>query len=258
MNDPYARLSLKGRVIIITGGASGIGCATAVLSAARGASVVIADLDADAGRQVTETIRKAGGQAAFIGTDVGNEDDVMAMVAFAVSTFGGLHGAFNNAGIHASQLAVAEQSLAQWQRSLHINLTGVFLCMKHAIAHMARHGGGSIVNTASIAGIVGFESATDYISGKHGVVGLTRAAAADYSAKGIRVNAVLPGSINTPMLRAASSAHPTVQQSVRASAPMGRVGEPEEIAEAVAWLMSDAASYVTGACMAIDGGYTAI
>jgi 2,5-dichloro-2,5-cyclohexadiene-1,4-diol dehydrogenase 1 len=254
--DPYARVSLEGRVIIITGATGGLGSATARLAAARGACVVLADVDEAAGAKLAISIQKSGGRAVFIRTDVSREEDVKAMVGAALSTFGALHAAFNNAGIDTGHHGVAEQELTQWQRNLAVNLTGIFLCMKYEVAHMLKAGGGSIVNTSSTAGAVGIATSADYISSKHGVVGLTRSAAVDYSGKGIRVNAILPGAIETPMFLSALQEHPTLRQLVAEGHPIGRVGQPGEIAETVAWLLSDAASFITGASIMIDGGYT--
>jgi 2,5-dichloro-2,5-cyclohexadiene-1,4-diol dehydrogenase 1 len=256
MNGPYQRLGLTGRVIAVTGGSGGIGGATARLIAARGASVVVADRDIEGGRRVVAEIEGQGGAADFIRTDVSNEDEAQAMVQFAVRRFGGLHGAFNNAGIDNGHRAVADLPAAEWRQNVDVNLTGIFLCMKHEIQHMLAHGGGAIVNTSSTAGAVGCGNAAAYVSAKHGVVGLTRSGAIDYSARGIRVNAVLPGAVETPMLEKALS-DPGVRALVEQGHPIGRAGKADEIAEAVAWLLSAAASYVTGATIMVDGGFTA-
>lgn len=253
----FEAVRLTDRVIMVTGGAGGIGKATALLCAARGASVVIADLDDVEGTKVAADINEAGGAAAFKRTDVTSEDDVAAAVAFAVATFGGLHGAFNNAGIMIGGTAMTDFPLDQWQKGVAINLTSVFLCVKHQLRHMLAYGGGAIVNNASVSGMVGIPMAVNYVATKHGVVGITRAAAAEASGQGIRVNAIMPGAVETPLFQGAVSA-PGVREAVVAGHPIGRVSQPEEIAEAAAWLLSDAASFVTGACVALDGGYTAL
>ncbi len=258
MAGPYDKLSLAGRVVLITGGTGGIGRATARLCAARGASVVIADMDEAAGTALTAAIQEGGGKAAFVRTNVTSEDEVKAMVAFAVSTFGGLHAAFNNAGVNTGNEYITDLPLEQWQRSIAVNLTGVFLCLKHEIAHMLGAGGGAIVNTSSSAGAVGMGMAPDYVSGKHGVVGITRAAAAEVSGRGIRVNTILPGAVETPMFLNALGTNPLLRKMTEDGHPIGRVAMPEELAETAAWLLSDAASYITGAAIAVDGGFTAV
>jgi 2,5-dichloro-2,5-cyclohexadiene-1,4-diol dehydrogenase 1 len=249
---------MKGRVVMVTGGGSGIGQATATLLAERGADVVVADVDDRGGEAVVASIREGGGRASFIHTDVANEDQVKGAVDFALSEFGGLDGAFNNAGINSGTAGLVEMKLADWQRTMDVNLSGVFLCMKHQIRHMLKIGRGAVVNTSSGAGVVGFPNLPDYVASKHGVIGLTRAAAADFSARGIRVNAVVPGGIETPLLVKSMGRDPVVRAAVERGHPIGRLGLPIEIAEATAWLLSDAASFVTGAIFAIDGGYTSV
>ncbi len=252
-------LLLEGKSAIVTGGASGIGRATAVALAREGARVLVQDR-AEAGAQETVgLINAAGGQAVSIGGDVTSEADVAAMVATAVATFGRLDVAFNNAGVSPAAASSTlqrthELSLAAWQTLIDINLTGVFLCMKHQIPHMLEGGGGAIVNTASVAGLVGLPTAAAYVAGKHGVIGLTKTAAMEYAREGIRVNAVCPGYVLTPMTENGVARR---GEELLNKVPMHRLGRPEEIAEAVAWMCSDRASFVTGSFYTVDGGYYA-
>lgn len=257
MTGGFDRVSLNGRVVAITGGTGGIGKATARLCASRGARIVIADIDEGEGEALVKTIVSEGGQAAFVRTDVSCEDDVRAMVDFAVSEFGGLHASFNNAGVNTGNAYITDLPLDQWQRGLAINLTGVFLCMKHQLAWMLEHGGGAILNTSSTAGAVGLPMSPDYVAAKHGVVGLTRAAAVEVSGKGVRVNAILPGATETPIFLDALETNTSLRAITEAGHPIGRIAQSMEMAEAAAWLLSDAASFITGACIPVDGGFTA-
>ena len=250
---------LDGKTAIVTGGASGIGRATALAFAREGARVLVQDR-AEAGAQETVgLINAAGGQALSIGGDVTSEEDVQAMVAKAVSSFGKLDCAFNNAGISPAAAGPTMQrthelSLASFQKVIDINLTGVFLCMKHQIPHMLAGGGGAIVNTASVAGLVGLPTASAYVGSKHGVIGITKTAAMEYAREGVRVNAVCPGYVLTPMTQDGVARR---GEELLNKVPMHRLGKPEEIAEAVVWMCSERASFVTGSFYTVDGGYYA-
>jgi 2,5-dichloro-2,5-cyclohexadiene-1,4-diol dehydrogenase 1 len=254
--ESYRALDMTGRVVIVTGGGSGIGKATALLLGARGASIVVADLDAASAEATSAAICTAGGQSRAIRADVSVENDVKAMVTFAITAYGALHGAFNNAGISSKGVPLVDMPVSDWHQTISVNLTSVFLCMKYEIGHMVKHGGGSIVNTTSNAGVVGFPNRIDYVASKHGVVGLTRAAAIDYSRHGVRINAVQPGGTETPKLVSAIERDPAMRKAIESTHPIGRAARPVEIGEATAWLLSDAASFVTGAVLAVDGGYT--
>lgn len=249
---------LDGRVLLATGAASGIGRATALLAAREGASVVVADWDQDGAERTAQQIIAEGGRAAAVRVDVSNEDDVRAMVGRTVELFGAIDCAFNNAGIGTAALGITGKKLAEidkgaWDRTLAINLTGVFLCLKYEIEHMVASGRpGSIVNTASIAGVTGANKLSAYVATKHAVVGLTRSAAIEYGEHRIRVNALCPGRVETPMVSSAASAGQPVDAN-----PMGRYGTPEEMAEMAVWLFSDRSSFTTGATMVNDGGTTA-
>ena len=248
---------VEGKVALVTGGASGIGRATALTFAREGAKLVVADLNEDGGRQTAHMITEKSGEAIFVRTDVSQAVEVQALISKAVETYGRLDCAHNNAGISGGLSArTAEYPEDMWHQVVAINLTGVWLCMKYEIPQMLHQGGGSIVNTASVAGLGGYHGASAYVASKHGVVGLTKTAALEYATQGIRVNCVCPGYIATPMT-APGMNDPTRLARLIAREPIGRVGTPEEVAEAVVWLCSDAASFVTGHTMTVDGGYVA-
>jgi NAD(P)-dependent dehydrogenase (short-subunit alcohol dehydrogenase family) len=253
---------LTGKVALVTGGASGIGRATALTFAREGAKLVIADLNEEGGQQTVHMITENGGEATFVRVDVTQATEVEAMLTKAVQTYGRLDCAHNNAGISGIGIAGAQRAFTaeypeeRWHEVIAINLTGVWLCMKYELQQMLKQGGGAIVNTASVAGLVGLPAASAYVASKHGVVGLTKTAALEYARQGIRVNCVCPGYIRTPMT-AQGMSDPERLERILASEPIGRVGEPEEIAAAVVWLCSDAASFVTGHTMTVDGGMVA-
>jgi NAD(P)-dependent dehydrogenase (short-subunit alcohol dehydrogenase family) len=246
----------EGKVILVTGGASGLGEAAAGQLTARGAQVVVADVDAARGQAVVDRIGPDG-KAIFQPTDVTREADVQAAVAAAVDTFGRLDGAINNAGTTGPSAPTADYSLEDWNRVVALNLTGVFLGLKYEIPALLEHGGGAIVNTSSGAGLVGFAGLPAYVATKHAVVGLTRAAALEYVKQGIRINAVCPGSTRTPMLEGFMGGDPAIERAMAQSAPIGRLAHPDEIAAAMVWLLSDAASFVVGHAFAVDGGAVA-
>lgn len=255
--EAYRTLSLRHRVIIVTGGGGGIGGSAAKLFAARGASVIVSDKNGAAAKDIADAIIARGGEAASIETDVSVEADVEAMVALAVSTFGKLDGAFNNAGIGSGGGALTDYALDDWRRTFSVNIDGMFLCLKHEVRAMLEAGGGAIVNTGSISSVIGLPGNYDYDATKHAVLGLTRTSALDYSRRGVRINAVLPAAIDTALMRKHIGTREDLAAAMAASHPIGRYGEAIEVAEAAAWLLSDAASFVTGAGIAVDGGYTA-
>jgi NAD(P)-dependent dehydrogenase (short-subunit alcohol dehydrogenase family) len=250
--------SLKDKVIVITGAASGIGRATALICAREGAKVVVADRDRAGGEQTVGMARDAGGEASFVAADVSNEEQVNAMVAHAVATYGRLDGAFNNAAIGEAITGLLDETNAMYDSMMDVNVRGVWLCLRAQIRQMqAQGGGGAIVNTSSAAGIQGTTKMAIYGATKHAVIGLTKAAALEFARNGLRVNAVCPGVIETPMLMGVIGQNERLQQGFMASQPNRRFGQPEEIGEAVAWLLSDAASLVTGIAMSVDGGLAA-
>jgi NAD(P)-dependent dehydrogenase (short-subunit alcohol dehydrogenase family) len=248
---------VQGKIVLVTGGGSGIGRATALKLAQEGATVMIADYIQDGGERTVKMIKDGGGTASFIQADVSLTRQVEAMVAKTVETYGRIDGAFNNAGIEGRMATTVETSEENFDRTIAINLKGVWLCMKYEIPQMLRQGGGSIVNTASVAGLVGIERLPAYNASKHGVVGLTRTAALEYATKNIRVNCVCPGAIRTPMTERIIDSGGMSEQEAIAAEPVGRWGKPEEIAQGVVWLLSDSASFVTGHPMTIDGGWVA-
>ncbi len=243
-----------GKVVVVTGGGSGIGRCCAVAFARHGARVVVADVAVDGGEETVRQIVTDGGEALFVRADVAHASDVRTMLSRAIETYGRLDYAVNNAGISVD-FPLHEYPDEDWERVLRINLTGVFLCMKYEIIHMLAHGGGAIVNTASAAGLVALRGDAAYTASKHGVVGLTKAAALEYVQRGMRVNAVCPGYIRTPMGH--YEGRPDREAARGAAMPLGRLGEPEEVAAAVLWLCTDAASFITGHALPIDGGYIA-
>jgi NAD(P)-dependent dehydrogenase (short-subunit alcohol dehydrogenase family) len=246
---------LDGRVGIVTGAASGIGAATVQLAAREGARVVLADVQADAGEALAQQIRGAGGQALFVRTDVTRAAEVEALVARAVAEFGALHWASNNAAGGAGDFAsLVDTDERTWERTLAVCLTGVFYCMKYEVPAMLAAGGGSIVNISSASTLKGHAYLAAYTAAKGGVEALTKTAAQELSVKGIRVNAVSPGGIETPAIARYFQKFPDVKQRTVDSHAMRRLGTPEELAEAVVWLASERASYVTGANLLVDGG----
>ena len=249
--------TLRNKVVLVTGGGSGIGRATALRIAREGAMIMIADYLPESAVKTVAMIKEAGGTADCLAADVSVTKEVEAMVNKTVETFGRIDCAFNNAGIEGEMGDTVACTEENFDRVIAIDLKAVWLCMKFEIPQMLKQGAGSIVNTASIAGLLGFNGIPAYVAAKHGVVGLTRTAALEYAQKNIRVNCVCPGVINTPMVQRALDKGVMSEADVIASEPVGRLGKPEEIAEGVCWLLSDAASFVTGHPLTIDGGWAA-
>jgi NAD(P)-dependent dehydrogenase (short-subunit alcohol dehydrogenase family) len=246
--------NFSGKVSLVTGGSRGIGRATALLFAKSGAKVVIGDID-PAGSQTVEEIKSAGREAIFVRTDVSDESDVKNLIATTVNTYGGLHCAFNNAGVLPATVMFAEMDETTFDKTIAVDLKGVFLCMKHEIAHMLQSGGGAIVNNASIAGLIAEPGISAYIAAKHGVIGLSKAAAVEYANQGIRINALAPGLVDTAMTKAWFD-DPNMRAHFVANTPIGRVSQPAEIASMVLFLCSDLASFAVGQTFVVDGGYT--
>jgi len=246
----------EGKVALVTGASSGIGEATAKAFADHGAKVLLADVDVERGQAVAAQIREAGGEASFVKTDVSNAAEVKAMVATAIERYGRLDLAHNNAGIVGGGATVVDMPEETWGRAIAVMLTGVFLCLKYEIPVMLDSGGGAIVNTSSGAGLIGFPAMADYVSAKHGVIGLTKTAALEFATSGIRINAICPGTARSKMVNDWIGGNPDQEAEVAGLHPIGRIAEAEEIANGVMWLCSDAASFMIGHALVIDGGYT--
>jgi NAD(P)-dependent dehydrogenase (short-subunit alcohol dehydrogenase family) len=248
---------LDGQVALITGGASGIGGAAVRLFAREGARVVFCDLDREAGRSTLDDVQASGGAAAFLAVDVTREEDVQRLVGHAVQTYGRLDCAVNNAGTAGNPAKIEDVPLTEWQSVIAVNLTGVFLCVKHELRVMVPQRSGAIVNVASGAAVVATPNLVAYSASKHGVLGITKTAAVENARNGVRVNAILPGSIDTPMLRRSMDLHPDVERMILKSTATGTLGSPDEVAEAALWLCSGRASLVSGESMLVDGATVA-
>lgn len=253
---PSGNGSLAGKVAFVTGAANGIGRAAALAFAREGAKVVVADISEQGNRETVRAIEELGGRALAVRCDVTRADDIEAALDKGVEAYGGLDFAFNNAGSEQAITAAADLTEEEWDRIVRVNLRSMFLCMKHEIPLMLRRGGGAIVNTSSGAGVKGIAGQAAYCAAKFGVIGLTKAAALDYAAQNIRVNAVCPGIIDTPMMQRFTGGTPKGVARVIAQEPVGRMGKPEEIAAAVLWLCSEPAAFVVGHALVIDGGHT--
>lgn len=252
MTEPF-----NGKVALVTGASSGIGKATAAAFAREGWAVALADRDAEHGTQEAAELQQGGARALFIPCDVSDEQSVNALIDRVVAEFGRLDAAFNNAGIEGASAPTAESDTANFDRVIAVNLRGVWLCMRAELRQMLRQQSGAIVNCASVAGLIGLPGIPAYVASKHGVIGLTRTAALEVARRNIRVNAVCPGAIETPMLERYMGAEPQGREQMERTEPIGRIGDPSEIASAVLWLCGPGASFTTGHALAVDGGWTA-
>jgi NAD(P)-dependent dehydrogenase (short-subunit alcohol dehydrogenase family) len=248
---------VENKVALVTGAGSGIGRATAMTFANEGAKVVVADVSAEGGNETVKLIREAGGEAIFVQADVSKTSEVKALLEKVVETFGRLDCAHNNAGIGGAVAFTSEYAEEDWDRVIDVNLKGIWLCMKAEITQMLKQGGGAIVNTSSVFGMIGAPNYSAYSASKLGVSGLSKTGALEYAQEGIRINAICPGVIRTPMIEGLINVYPQLEAQLIAQEPIGRMGRPEEVAEAVVWLCSDRASFVTGIDMDVDGGYLA-
>lgn len=246
---------LKGKTAIITGASSGIGKSTAILLAKNGANIVVADIDEKQGKTVVEKLKSHEGEAIFVKVDTSSAEEVSQMVKTTMDNFGRLDIAVNNAGVGGESALIEEYSVESWDKTIAINLSGVFYGMKYQIPAMLKNGGGAIINMASILGQVGFASSCAYVAAKHGIVGLTKNGALEYAKQGIRVNAIGPGFIKTPLLE--DNLDDEQMEQITALHPQGRLGKPDEIAELVLWLATEKSSFVNGAYLPADGGYLA-
>ena len=251
------RFDFTDKVALVTGAASGIGRETALEFAGSGASVVVSDVDKVRGQKIADEIKRRGGNAVFIVCDVSKEKQVIALVAKTVARYGKLNIVCNDAGIEGVNGITTKGTLQNFEQVIDINLKGMWLCLKYQIPELIKAGGGSIVNLSSIAGLIGFPGLPAYVASKHGVIGLTKTAALEYADKNVRVNAVCPGPIMTPMLERIMKTTPGVREQITAGVPEHRIGQPKDVAQAILFLSTDQASYITGQSLAIDGGWVA-